>query len=107
MFKVFIQAHLQGCFVCYGRSSPPQHNPRTCLIHKADTEAYKKAHRSRKRTSANIREAKLEVSKNEVPKLMMVGTELPKGIQESNRARTTTRIRTRRARAGGGRKEAR
>ena len=44
------------------------------------------AHGSKKRVSANIREAKLEVSKDELPKLMMVGTELPKEIQESNRA---------------------
>ena len=57
-----------------------------CLIHKADTEAYKRAHRTKKRPSANIQEAKVEVSKDELSKLMMVGTELPKEIQEIKRA---------------------
>ena len=41
-FGEFIRADPQGCFVCYGRSSPFQHNYRTCPIHKADTEAYKR-----------------------------------------------------------------
>ena len=86
VFGEFIQARPQGCFVFYRRSCPSQHDHRTCPIHKADTEAYKTAHRSKKGTSANVREAKLEVSKDELSKLMMVGTELPKEIQESNRA---------------------
>ena len=49
-------------------------------MHKADTEAYKKAHGTKRRTSANIREAKEEVSKDELSKLMFVGTELAKEI---------------------------
>ena len=58
----FIRAHPHGCFVCYGRSSPFQHEHRTFPIHKADSEGYKKAHGTKKRTSADIREAKVEVS---------------------------------------------
>ena len=38
-FGEFIQAHQQGCFVCYGRSSPFQHDHRPGKIHKADTKA--------------------------------------------------------------------
>ena len=85
-FGEFIRAHPQGCFVCYGRSSPFQHDHRTCPIHVADTEACKEVHRTKKRTSANIREAKVEVSKDELSKLMMVGTEIAKEIQEIKRA---------------------
>ena len=68
-----------GCFVCYGRSSPLQHDHRTCLIHQADTEAHKKAHGTKKCTSANIQEAKVEVSRDEFANLMMVGTRTRKG----------------------------
>ena len=85
-FGEFIRAHPQGCFVCYRRSSPFQHDHRTCPIHKADTEAYKKAHGTKKRTPASIREVKVEVSNHELSKLMMVGTELAKKIQEIKRA---------------------
>ena len=49
-------------------------------------EAYKKGHGTKKRTSANIWEAKVEVSNDEVSKLMMVGTILAKEIQEIKRA---------------------
>ena len=51
--------------------------------HKADTEAYKKVHGSRKRAPAGIRETK--VDKDELSKLMSVGTELAKEIKEIER----------------------
>ena len=85
-FGEFIRAHREGCFVCYGRTFPFQHYHRTCPIHKADTEAYKKAHGTKKRMSANVREAKVEVFKNELSELMTVRTELAKEIQELKRA---------------------
>ena len=48
--------------------------------------AYKKAHGSKKRAPAGIREAKMEVDKDELAKLMSsVGTELAKEIQEIKR----------------------
>ena len=81
----FIRAHPQGCFVCYGRKQGFNHDHRTCPIHHADTEAYKKVHGSKKRASAGIREAKVEVDKDELSKLMSVGTELAKSIQEIKR----------------------
>ena len=81
-FGEFIQAHPQGCFVCYGRNKGFNHDHRTCPIHKADTEAYKKVHRSKKRAPAGIRETKVEVTKDELSKLMSPGTELAKEIQE-------------------------
>ena len=84
-FAQFIRAHPQGFFVCYVRSFPFQHDHRTCPIHKADTEAYKKAHRTKKRASANIREDKVEVSREEFSKLIMVRTQLPKEIKENER----------------------
>ena len=84
-FGEFIRAHPQSCFVCCGRTSCFQHDHWTCPIHKADTEAYKKAYRTKQRTSANIRKPKVEVSKDELSKLMMVGTELAKEIQEIKR----------------------
>ena len=60
-----------------------QHDHRTRPIHKGETEAYKKAHRTKKPPSANIREAEVEVSKDELSKVMMVGTELAMGIQDN------------------------
>ena len=81
-FAEFIRAHPQGCFVCYGRNKGFNHDHRTCLIHKADTEAYKKVHRLKKRAPAGIRDTKLEVTKDELSKLMSAGTELAKEIQE-------------------------
>ena len=85
-FGEFIRAHPQGCFVCYGRKRGFNHDHRTCPVHKADTEAYKKAHGSKKRAPAGIREAKVEVDKDELAKLMSsVGTELAKEIQEIKR----------------------
>ena len=81
-FAEFIRAHPQGCFVCYGRNKGFNHDHRTCPIHKADTEAYKKVHGSKKRAPAGIRETKVEVNKDELSKLMSVGTELAKEIQE-------------------------
>ena len=81
-FGEFIRAHPQGCFVCYGRNKGFNHDHRTCPIHKADTEAYKKVHRSKKRAPGGIRETKVEISKDELSKLMSVGTELAKEIQE-------------------------
>ena len=71
--------------MCYGRNKGFNHDHRTCPIHQADTEAYKKAHRSKKRAPAGIREAKVEVEKEELSKLMSLGTELAKEIQEIKR----------------------
>ena len=84
-FGEFIRAHPQGCFVCYGRNQGFNHDHRTCPIHQADTEAYKKAHGSKKRAPAGIREAKVEVDKDELSKLMSQGAELAKEIQEIKR----------------------
>ena len=84
-FEEFIGAHPQGCFVCYGRKQGFNHDHRTCPIHQADKEAYKKAHGSKKRAPASIREAKVEVDKDELSKLMSVGTELAEEIQEIKR----------------------
>ena len=81
-FGKFIQAHPQGCFVCYGRNKGFNHDHRTCPVHKADKEAYKKVHGSKKRAPPGIRETKVEVTKDELSKLMSVGTELAKEIQE-------------------------
>ena len=85
-FGEFIRAHPQGCFVCYGRNKGFDHDHRTCPVHKADTEAYKKVHGSEKRAPASVREAKVEVTKDELSKLMWLGTELAKEIQEIKRA---------------------
>ena len=84
-FGEFIRAHPQGCFVCYGRKRGFNHDHRTCPVHKADTEAYKKAHGSKKRATAGIREAKVEVDRDELSKLVSQGTELAKEIQEIKR----------------------
>ena len=84
-FGEFIRAHPQGCFVCYGRNKGFNHDHRTCPIHKADTEAHKKVHGSKKRAAADIWETKVEVTKDELSKLMSVGTELAKEIQEIKR----------------------
>ena len=84
-FGEFIRAHPQGCFVCYGRKKGFNHDHRTCPIHQADTEAYKKAHGSKKRAPAGIQEAKVEVDKDELSKLMSQGTELATEIQEIKR----------------------
>ena len=85
-FGEFIRAHPQGCFVCYGRNKGSNHDHRRSPIHKADTEAYKKVHESKKRAPAGIRETKVEVTKDELCKLMLVGTELAKEIQEIQRS---------------------
>ena len=85
-FGEFIRAHPQGSFVCYGRKKGFNHDHRTCPTHKADTEAYKKAQGSKKCAPAGIREAKVEVDKDELAKLMSsVGTELAKEIQDIKR----------------------
>ena len=84
-FAEFVRAHSQGCLVCYGRNKGFNHDHRTCPIHKADTETYKKVHGSKKRAPAAIRETKVEVTKDELSKLMSVGTELAKEIQEIKR----------------------
>ena len=76
----------QGCFVCYGQNSPFHHDKQTCPTHKADMEAYKKAHGSKKRAPARVREAKMEASKDELCKLMMINSEHAKEIQETKRA---------------------
>ena len=85
-FGEFIRAHPQGCFVCDGRNKGFDHDHRTCPVHKADTEACRKMHRSKKRAPAIVRETKVEVTKDELFKLMSVGTELAKEIQEIKRA---------------------
>ena len=56
------------------------------LVQEADTEAYKKVHGSKKRAPAGIWETKVEVTKDELSKLMSVGTELAKEIQEIKRS---------------------
>ena len=84
-FGEFIRAHPQGFLVCYGRKQGFNHDHRICPIHQADTEAYKKAHGSKKRAPAGIWEAKVEVDKDELSKLMSQGTELAKEIQEIKR----------------------
>ena len=113
-FGECIQAHPQGCLVCYGRNKGFNHDHRTCPIHKADTEAYKKVHGSKKRAPAGIRETKVEVSKDELSKLMSVGTEFAKEFQEikrnwipesddknkENKENDKPRTRTRRVRKG-------
>ena len=71
--------------MCYGRKKGFNHDHPTCPTHQADTEAYKKAHGSKNRAPAGIREAKVEVDKDELSKLMSVGTELAKQIQEIKR----------------------
>ena len=85
-FGEFIRARPQGCFVCYGRNKGFNHDHRTCPIQKADTEAYKKVHGSKKRAPVAIRDNKVEVTKDELSKLMWVGTELAKEIQEIKRS---------------------
>ena len=85
-FGEFIRAHPQGCFVCYGRNKGFNHDHRTCPVHKADTKAYKKVHGSKKRAPAGIRETKVEVTKDELSKLMSVGNKLAKEIQEIKRS---------------------
>ena len=84
-FGEFIRAHPQGCFMCYGRNKGFNHDHRTCPIHKADMEAYKKVHGSKKRAPAGIRETKVEVDEDKLSKLMSVGTELAKEIQQIKR----------------------
>ena len=85
-FGEFIRAHPQGCFVCYGRKKGFNYDHRTCPIHKADTEAYKEVHGSKKRARAGSRETKVEVTKDELSKLMSVGTEFAKEIQEMKKS---------------------
>ena len=78
----FIRAHPRGCFVCYGRNKGFDRDHRTCPVLKADTEAYRKVHGSKIRALASVRGAKVEVTKDELSKLMSVGTELAKEIHE-------------------------
>ena len=53
----------EGSFVFYGRNAPFEHNHRTCPTHKADGKGHKKAHRSEKRTLANVWETKVPYSR--------------------------------------------
>ena len=85
-FGDFIRAHAQGCFVCHRQNSSFQHDHPTCPTHKAHMEPYKKAHHWKKRAPAHVREAKVEVSKDDPSKLMMVGNELAMEIQQVKRA---------------------
>ena len=55
-------------------------------MQRVDTKAYTKAHGSKKRAPAHVREAKSEMSTDELSKLTMVVTELLKDIQEIKRA---------------------
>ena len=73
-FGEFKGAQPQGCFLCYGRNTGFNHDHRTCPIHKAETEAYKKVHGSKKRATAGIWETTVEVTKDELSKLMSIGT---------------------------------
>ena len=84
-FREFIRAHPEGCFVCYGRNKGFDHDHRTCPD-KADTEAYRKVYGSKKRAPASVLEAKVEVTKDELSKLMSVATELAIEIQGIKRA---------------------
>ena len=68
--------------MCSGRNKGFNHDHRTCLILKADWEAYKKGHGSKKRAPAGIRETKVKVTKDDLSKVMSVGIELAKEIQE-------------------------
>ena len=108
-FGEFIRARPQGCFVCYGKNKGFNPDHPTCPIHKADTEAYKEVHGSKRRAPAGIRETKVEVTKDKLSKLMSVGTELTKDIQEIKRSwvpksDSRTRTRTIRVRKGEGRR---
>ena len=85
-FGDLIRAHPQGRFVCDGRNKGFNHDHRTCFIRKADTEAYKKVHGSKKRAPVGIGENKVVVTKDELSRLMSVGTELAKEIQEIKRS---------------------
>ena len=85
-FGEFIRAHPKGCFVRYGRNKRFNHDQRTCPVHKADTEAYKKMHGSKKRAPAGIRETRVEVTKDKLSKLMLVSTELAMEMQDIKRS---------------------
>ena len=63
----FIRVHPQGCFVCYGRSKGFNHDHRTCPMHKADTEAYKRVHGSNKCAPVGIRETKVRSPRTSSP----------------------------------------
>ena len=78
-FGEFIPAHPQGCFVCYGRNKGFNHDHRTRPVYKADREAYKKVHGSKKRASAGIWETKVEITKDELSQLMSGGDRVGQG----------------------------
>ena len=67
--------------MCYGRKRGFNHDHRTCPVHKADTEAYKKAHGSKKRAPAGIREAKAE--SNDCPKIQALRARLKQKYGET------------------------
>ena len=68
--------------MCYGRNNSFQHDHWTCPVHKADAEAYKKAHGSTKRATAKVRETTVE------KELSKMRTKLAKEIQEIKRSWT-------------------
>ena len=72
--------------MCYERNVSFQHDQRMCSTHKADMEANKKAHGSQKHAAANVRKPKVQMSKEELSKLMTVGSELAKEIEEIKRS---------------------
>ena len=82
-FAELVQGHPQGCFVFSGRNTPFQQDHQTCPTHKAGTEAYKKAHGLKKRTPANVREVRVEVSKDELFQLIMVGSSSRRRFRKS------------------------
>ena len=63
----FIRVHPQGCFVCYGGSKGFNHDHRTCPMHKANTEAYKRVHGSNKCAPVGIRETKVRSPRTSSP----------------------------------------
>ena len=82
-FAELVQGHAQGCFVSSGQNIPFQQNHQTCPTHKDGTEAYKKAHGLKKRTPAKVPEVKVEVSKDELSKLIMVGSSSRRRFRKS------------------------
>ena len=104
-FREFIGNHPQGFFVSYGRNKGFNHDHRACPIHNADLEASKKVHGSKRCAPVGIRETKVEVTKDELSKLMPVGTHWRKRSRRSRgpgspSRMTRTRTRTKRVRKG-------
>ena len=69
--------------MCYPRNYPYQHDHHTSPTNKADTEAYKRELRSKKRAPAKVRETKVDVSIDELSKLK---DELSRKMQDIKRS---------------------